>query len=285
MKTHPQPCPAEPFFLKTGTGERFCLYHAPYSHRKCQGVFIYVHPFGDEMNKSRRMAALQARAFAEAGFGVLQIDLFGCGDSGGEFRDARWNIWMQDLAVAVTWVENRVETPIYLWGLRLGALLALDFARNSGEKIDQIILWQPVISGESFLTQFLRLRLANEKFAAGTSTEKVTGTDKMRISLKAGNTLEIAGYELAPQLAAALDNLKAAELTVTKCPVHWFEIVSEPGRSMTPAGAKVAEIWQRNEVDLCVHLVPCLPFWATQEISECPDLVSATVNVLAVAVT
>ena len=49
------------------------------------------------MNKSRRMAALQARAFAEMGFGVLQIDLFGCGDSSGDFSDARWDIWKQDL--------------------------------------------------------------------------------------------------------------------------------------------------------------------------------------------
>ncbi len=52
------------------------------------------------MNKSRRMAALQARAFAAMGFGVLQIDLFGCGDSSGDFSDARWDIWKQDLAIA-----------------------------------------------------------------------------------------------------------------------------------------------------------------------------------------
>ena len=283
MKVHPQPYPAEPFFLKAGTGERFCLYHAPRLLGKCRGVFIYVHPFGDEMNKSRRMAALQARAFAEIGFGVLQIDLFGCGDSDGEFREARWDIWKQDLAVAVTWVENHVAAPICLWGLRLGALLALDFAKSSEKKIDRIILWQPVISGESFLTQFLRLRLAKEMFAAGASIEKVTGTDTMRVSLRAGNTLEVAGYELAPHLADALDNLRAAELIVTKSPVHWFEIVSESGRSMSPAGAKVARIWQRDEVDLSVHLVPCLPFWATQEISECPELVSAMVNTVTVA--
>lgn len=235
------------------------------------------------MNKSRRMAALQARAFAEIGFGVLQIDLFGCGDSDGEFREARWDIWMQDLAAAATWVENHVEAPIYLWGLRLGSLLALDFARNSEKKIDQIILWQPVISGKSFLTQFLRLRLANEMFAAGTNTAKIKGTDSMRESLEAGSAIEVAGYELAPQLAAALDNLKAVDLIVTKRPVHWFEIVSERGRSMTPAGATVAGIWQSNEVDLRVHLVPCLPFWATQEISECPELVSAMVNTVTAA--
>ena len=283
MTLNPQLCPAEPFFLKAGTEERFCLYHAPRLPGRCRGVFIYVHPFGEEMNKSRRMAALQARAFTGIGFGVLQIDLFGCGDSCGDFREARWNIWMQDLAIAATWIENLVAPPVCLWGLRLGALLALDFSRSSEKKIDQIILWQPVISGESFLTQFLRLRLANEMFAAGANAEKMTGTDMMRASLREGNFLEVAGYELAPDLAAALDNLRATELAITKTPVHWFEIVPEPGRSMPPSGAKVVGIWQRNEVNLTVQLVPCLPFWATQEISECPALVSATINVFATA--
>src|SRR6476620_8431972 len=127
--------PAEPFFLQTDRGRRFCLYHAPRAEKECRGAFIYVHPFGEEMNKSRRMAAMQARAFAAMGFGVLQIDLFGCGDSSGEFREARWNIWKQDLAVARSWLGNRVAAPVSLWGLRLGALLALDFARSSANTI------------------------------------------------------------------------------------------------------------------------------------------------------
>lgn len=273
--------PAEPFFLKTDSGERFCLYHPPHPDKKCRGVFIYVHPFGEEMNKSRRMAALQARAFAAIGFGVLQIDLFGCGDSSGEFENARWSVWKQDLGVARKWLENRADAPVSLWGLRLGALLALDFARSLDSKIDQIILWQPVLSGESFLTQFLRLRLANEMLAADADTQQVTGTNTMRTFLKAGNTLEVAGYELAPDLAAAIDSLKAAELMVTKSPIHWFEIVAESGRSMTPAGAKVVNAWKRDGVDLYVHIVTCAPFWATQEISECPELVSSTANIFA----
>ena len=102
---------------------------------------------------------MQARAFAAMGFGVLQIDLFGCGDSSGEFRDARWDIWKHDLSVAKRWIENRTSSPTSLWGLRLGALLALDFAKSSGDSFDQIILWQPVINGESFLNQFLRLQI------------------------------------------------------------------------------------------------------------------------------
>lgn len=281
MKEMLRHTPAEPFFLKADFGERFCLYHLPHTARKCRGGLIYVHPFGDEMNKARRMAAIQARAFAAMGFGVLQIDLFGCGDSSGEFADARWNIWKQDLAMARNWLEYRVAAPVSLWGLRLGALLALDFARSSDSTIDQIILWQPVISGESFLTQFLRLRLANEMLSVDADTEKATGTNAMRIFLKAGNMLEVAGYELAPDLAAAIDTFKAAELIVTKSPIHWFEIVAEPGRPMIPAGAKVISVWKQQKVDLHLHLVSCLPFWATQEISECVELVSATTNIFA----
>lgn len=45
-----------------------------------RGSIVYIHPFAEEMNKSRRMAALQARALTLAGFAVLQLDLIGCGD-------------------------------------------------------------------------------------------------------------------------------------------------------------------------------------------------------------
>ncbi len=278
MKGSPRNLPAESFFLKTESGDRFCLYHAPHPNKECRGVFIYVHPFGDEMNKSRRMVALQARAFATMGFGVLQMDLFGCGDSNGEFGKARWDIWKQDLEIAWSWLENRATASISLWGLRLGALLALDFARSSTNIIDKIILWQPVISGELFLTQFLRLRLANEMLAGG--SEKTTGTQAMRSSLAIGERLEVAGYELAPDLAVAIDSLRAIKLLVPKVPVHWFEIVSKSGRAMPPAGAKVVRAWEKEGSNPQVHLVPCVPFWATQEISECPELILATSMIL-----
>ena len=282
MKTDPGSIHAEPFFLQTDMGQRFCLFHPPHPGRECQGAILYVHPFGDEMNKTRRMAAIQARAFAAIGWGVLQIDLFGCGDSSGEFRDARWDIWKQDLAYARHWLENRITAPVSLWGLRLGALLALDFAQNEASVVDRIILWQPIISGETFLSQFLRLRTAGELLST-VPEEKSTGTAMLRKHLERGETLEIAGYELAPELANAIDGLRAAELAIGKSTVHWFEIISEPGRPMTPAGAKITEKWKQMNVDLHIHLVPCQPFWATQEISECTELVSTTASVFVLA--
>lgn len=279
MKNSPDSFPAENFFLKTNFGECFCLYHKPNPDKKCIGGLIYVHPFGEEMNKSRRMAAIQARAFAAMGFGVLQIDLFGCGDSQGQFGNARWDIWKQNLKSAADWLEKQITIPISLWGLRLGALLALDFARSYEKKIGKIILWQPVINGELFMTQFLRLRVANEML--GSVNEKTSGTKTLRSSLAEGAHIEVAGYELTYELTGVIDDLKAINLMVSEVPVHWIEIVSKPGRAMSPAGTKVVREWNKEkDGNINVHLVPCMPFWATQEISECPELITATTNIL-----
>jgi exosortase A-associated hydrolase 2 len=266
--------PAEPFFLKAGSGTRFCLYHAPNPQRQYRGSILYVHPFAEEMNKSRRMAALQARSFAHAGIGVLQIDLFGCGDSSGEFGDARWQIWKDDLGTATQWLEDRARQPVSLWGLRLGALLALDFAAEATSTLNKLLLWQPVISGESFLTQFLRMRLASEMLAD--RNDKTKGTEKLRDMLATGETVEVAGYEVAPSMAASIDRLSAVNFAVTDIPVHWFEVVPEAGRSMPPAAVRVASAWQQRGINLHVHLVPGPSFWSTQEIAECPALLSAT---------
>ncbi len=38
-----------------------------------RGAIVYIHPFAEELNRSRHVVALQARAFAEAGYAVLPV--------------------------------------------------------------------------------------------------------------------------------------------------------------------------------------------------------------------
>lgn len=231
---------------------------------------MYVHPFAEEMNKSRRMAALQSRALAAMGYGVLQVDLLGCGDSDGDFADARWEHWQQDIAAASAWLHNRLGQPVGVWGLRLGALLALDYARN--HPVAQLVLWQPVLQGAAFLTQFLRLRVASGMLD---EDQPASGTNELRAAMKAGQTLEIAGYLLAPELAAAIDSIDAASLAPS-CPAHWFEIVAAAERPLPPAATRIAAGWG----DQAIQKVAGAPFWSTQEIAECDALVAATCTAL-----
>lgn len=270
--------PAEPFFLDAEPGKRFCLYHSPAGGMPLNQAFIYLHPFAEEMNKSRRMAVLQAKAFAAMGVGVLQIDLYGCGDSEGDFGDATWAIWKDDIAHARQWLIQKGFVSIHFWGLRLGALLALDYAASEKERIDpaKFVLWQPVINGKLFLTQFLRLRLVNMLLSEDAG--KAQNVQILREKLRAGKPLEIAGYTLSPAMAAAIDELRLDQLAVGNSEIYWFEITPEAGRELPPAGIAVVKAWNQSDIYSEVTPIPGLPFWATQEISECPALLAATLE-------
>jgi len=267
------PAMSGPLFLDAGTGhgQRFCLYHAPVA--VCRGAVLYLPPFGEEMNKSRRMAAMQARALAQRGYGVLQIDLYGCGDSSGEFADARWDTWLADAALGAAWLQAQLDQPLTLWGLRLGALLAIDFARRLPAPPQALLLWQPLLSGSQWLIQFLRLKMAAGMLDAAEADGGGTTTGMLRARLQAGETLEIAGYALAPALAAAIENLDAAALVLTGCPVHWIEVAARD--DLPPAAAAVARSWRANGVALAVTVVSGPPFWATQDIGENPAVLRA----------
>jgi exosortase A-associated hydrolase 2 len=267
----PAHAPAEAFFLPVQDGFRYCLFHVPQG--ECRGALVYLHPFAEEMNKSRRMAALQARALAALGIGVLQIDLHGCGDSSGEFGDARWDGWKRDVDEARAWLQQRLGRPAGLWGLRVGALLALDYAAGAAVPPPSLLLWQPVTSGAGFLTQFLRLRVAAELLQDGAGNG---GTKALRLQLEQGKSLEIAGYDLAPHMADAIERLDASVLAPRGCRIDWFEVTAAPDRPLPPAASRIAAIWRAQGIDFGVHLTHGDPFWTTPEMSECPALLDAT---------
>ena len=266
---------AEPFFLKVESGERFCLFYRP-NLANPLGTFIFIHPFAEEMNKSRRMIAQQSKAFSQNGFAVLQIDLYGCGDSSGEFNEARWEVWKQDIFHAINWIKHQTAAPINLWGLRLGGLLALDLASEAEESFQHIVLWNPIISGNTFLTQFLRLKVVSQLMIK--SSNESAGTGALRNKIMAGETLEIAGYELSSILAIAIDKLRIGDFKVFDTKIHWFEVVPEAGRVLSPSAMATVNSWKERNIDLDLQYVTGQAFWATQEIAECPELIEATIN-------
>jgi exosortase A-associated hydrolase 2 len=268
---------AEPFFFNVDPGTRFCLYHPPSQSVPARGAILYVHPFAEEMNKTRRMAAQQARAFAAMGFAVLQMDLFGCGDSCGDFHSGRWEQWKRDLAVAADWVADRTSGPLHLWGARLGALLALDFAAT--RRVDSVILWQPFVSGRTCINQFLRLRLAAGMDRDDRAAPRSTAA--LRAELAAAGRLEVAGYELDAAMVRGIDACDAVNLKLLPCTVHWFASGAPAARRLASGATRLAERWAPLGVKLHFHPVDGVPFWATSDIAECPALLAATTAVFA----
>lgn len=264
----------DPFFLESNpnTGQKplFCIYLVPAGSTPCAGI-LYLHPFAEEMHKSRRMAALQARAFAQAGYAVLQVDLTGCGDSGGDFGDASWEAWRNDAKRAHAWLAAQVSGPLTLWGLRLGASLAVAVAPELS-RVSRLLLWQPVLNGEQFLTQFLRIKLASEMLSEG---QAKTGTKDLLATLASGASIEVGGYLLGSAMAQQLAQLKLAE-QIPNCVVEWIEVGAKAGSHITPASQRVVDAWRTAGTNIHARTILGEPFWATQEISECLALLEAT---------
>jgi exosortase A-associated hydrolase 2 len=271
LTPHPQV-----FFLPAAGGEqRLCLFHAPSPafQGAPRGKVLYLHPFAEEMNKSRRMAALACRALAEAGHAVLQIDLRGCGDSSADFGDAGWADWQADVRLGLACLDTRVpgDVPLWLWGLRAGCLLAAaDWGRPANH-----LFWQPMTNGKLALQQFLRLKLAAE-MASGASKGLM---DQMKSELAAGRPVEVAGYRLNPALASGLE---AAKLAPVGAPgrVAWLELSTRADATLAPVSEQGVKAWQDAGWVVHAQIVQGPGFWATSEIELAPALINRTVEAL-----
>jgi len=274
------------FFLPAPEGgQRLCLFHPPPAGVPARGRLLFCPPFAEELNTTRRAVARQARALAEAGFAVLQIDLLGCGDSSGGFEDASWPAWLADLALAHAWLSQRASGPLWLWGLRAGALLASDLAARLPEPA-HLLLWQPAASGQQQLQQFLRLHTAGQ-WLAGDVAAHVKKADTPAQQLAQGQPVHIAGYPLSPTLA---QGLAAARLQppAGQPPgrIVWLEFTQQgapnsmASATLSPSAEKTLAAWQAAGWQVCARTVFTAAFWQTVEAEAAPDIEAATLSTL-----
>ncbi|WP_405242496.1 hydrolase 2, exosortase A system-associated [Lentisalinibacter salinarum] len=262
----------EPFFADTASGRRFAVVNRPADTPR--GSVLFVPPFAEEMNKSRRMAALTASALAEDGWLVLRFDPSGCGDSDGEFADATWQGWLDDVDFWVKWLRAQKDAPLLLWAVRAGALLAAAWLRRTGESLP-LLLWQPVGNGQRHLTQFLRLRAAAEMMDSRQTKGVVS---QLWETLASGAFVTVAGYTLNAALA---NPMSEAQLTLPdeyRARVSLLEISGAETPSLSPATGMIVQKWRDAGVETAASVVPGTPFWQTTEIETVPAAIEATVT-------
>lgn len=272
MTVSERPGLPQAFFLPSTTGQRFCLFHPPQSAPK--GRVLYLQPFAEELNTTRRVVAQQARALAQAGFAVLQIDLLGCGDSEGEFADATWDAWLQDARHAHDWLTDHAQGPLWLWGMRSGSLLANALAARLPQ-IANFLLWQPVVNGQQMLQQFLRLHAAGQWLGGGSKGESPAKT------LASGQSVDIAGYTLTPALASGLGAARMQALaTPTPGRLVWLETTTQHEPTLGPASATHLDTWRAAGWAVSARAVTGPAFWQTVGTDEAPALIAATLQAL-----
>lgn len=258
------------FFLPTNSGRRLCILRRQWPLSECRGAILLVPAFAEEMNKSRRMFALQAQALASCGYAVLSIDLRGTGDSQGSLTDTTWSDWHADLAFACEWLHTQMNTPISLLGLRLGALLALDFACQNPAKIKQLVLWQPVTNGQVYMKQFFRLQLANNALSGGQIERKKNAIQ---------SNLEVAGYELSSRFRDSVEAIDLLHFPAQDFAVSWLELRDQASFERAPARQKYADFLRDTYTKAKIQKLSSPEFWDTQNISTCASLIELTTRI------
>jgi len=265
------------FHIEAGDRRLFALLSEP--EGPARGVVVHVPAFAEEMNKSRRMVALAARAFADEGWAVLQFDLSGCGDSSGLFDEADWEAWREDLDCVVAWCRARFDEPgrIVLWGLRCGALLAGDWVKARDAQ-HPLLLWHPVLNGKLHLTQFLRLRVANDMLSDADSRNAMA---EMRARLDDGKQVFVAGYALSPVMAEGMNRAVFGLPAEFAHKLAVFEVNAAAEAELSPATGMAVERWRALGVDVTAERVAGPAFWSTQYIETVPELIDASRRSLA----
>jgi exosortase A-associated hydrolase 2 len=260
-----------PMFIEAEQGRIFALHFCPITPPRAHLVFLP--PFCEEMNRCRHLVAHQAKQFASDGYSCLILDPFGTGDSEGELADVSWQGWRADAIAGVRWCQQKYPGPVILWGLRLGALLALDLASTYVGEFNKLLLWQPVTNGKTYLTQILRARIA---YLSGNSLPPET-TEDMRSTLRQGANIEVAGYLLGGRLAQDIDDISAASLSaLSGAEIHWLQHTSRLEEPPSAGVQKVVDqlISQGNTVDVILFQSPQI--WQLSERADCHHLLEKT---------
>lgn len=270
--TGPRPIRQSGAFVSGLGGPRFRLVSEP-AQGTVIGTVVFAPAFAEEMNKSRRMTARMARALAADGWRVVQRDLLGCGDSAGDFGDATWAAWLDDVEAELK--QSSKDQPVWLWCHRAGALLASPLLGTRPSL--NLLLWQPVLSGAQHLQQFLRLHAGARIVGGARADGELTPAQ----ALRAGRRVEVAGYWLNPALTGGLE---AAKFEVPEGHVGRVEIfevhLEADAPDLPPRISMLVEALCARGVPARARSVTGPSFWLTQEIEECEPLLVASVEAL-----
>jgi exosortase A-associated hydrolase 2 len=263
-------------FIGSGPRRLFLLMHLP-ARARSAGCVLLVPPFAEEMNKSRRMLALAAQGLAARGFCAALADLHGTGDSAGEFHESTWERWKADLRAVAGHLHAQGHPVTAVLGVRTGCALAAEVAKEEGWQLTRTVFWQPVLDGARYFTQFLRLRVA----ASLMENDRRESAGDLRARLRAGETLEVAGYAISPAMADQLERVSlGAALGPGLGRIAWFEIVRGEDPQL-PGAAAAAVAAAAAQVSIEATPVPGEPFWSATEIVQIPALIQRTVAALA----
>lgn len=176
--------------------------------------FLLCRPLGQEAVRTANIYRVMGERLSRERCESLRFDYHGTGDSPGSEADQSLAGWMDDTLAAHEQLQQGVDgvddVPTIWFGMGLGATLALRAALRARKPPTQLVLWQPVLDGPTYIEQLMEghrkellrmFRLPWERLLAnGQVTEPRLPGD-------------ILGFQVGVTLAEELQQLRHLEVT------------------------------------------------------------------------
>jgi exosortase A-associated hydrolase 2 len=248
-------------FLENAQGARaLCTTHA--ATAPARAWLLAIPPFAEEMMKARQQFTQLARELQPLGLSTVILDVRGTGDAEGELADFTWDDWCSDVKQTYETLA-RTGLPVYVLGLRLGALLALNSLEKAQTCAAGIVLWEPQFAGKMALKQFLRV---------GTMSAKMAGKEA---DASDGNAQEVGGYLLSAAFQASVNEANAP-LSLPAARALVVKIASDADVLIPPGWQKTFSPWRDGGVLVDIDTVQFPAFWTTPEIIASAELSQKT---------
>jgi exosortase A-associated hydrolase 2 len=268
-----------PFFLPSSHGGLYALYF-PQIAAEARGTLLWLLPFAEEANCARRHIVAAAHECRALGYASLIVDPFGTGESEGDLSDATWDIWRSNVIDAANWLREREPAPLWLAGVRAGALLAASVVPDVSPA--GMVCWQPVSSGRAVLDGFLRMKLASE-WAVAESANAADILGRLRDQLATGASVEVAGYVLPAALAQSVEAQTLAwpsDVCARAACLEFRARHEDAARVHSPAFERLSESLREQSVQLASAVVETPPFWMLYEVPLTPGLGEKTLSLI-----
>lgn len=108
---------------------------------KSSSLVIFLHGFTSGKDRPHNIQA--AEAIRDTGLSTLRFDLYGHGESGGEFRKHTLYKWISNTMTVIDWARENSFEEIYLSGHSQGGLVAALTAGMETDRIKGLILRAP----------------------------------------------------------------------------------------------------------------------------------------------
>lgn len=140
-----------PVWFGPGDRQVFGWLSVPATGTATAGV-VLCPPMTEEARATHRTFRTLGELLAGRGVLALRLDYRGTGDSSGRLTDPNLVAdWLDDVALAVAELRRAGVVRVGAVGMRLGATIVAEASNRLG--LDHVVLWDPCLSGRSFLRE------------------------------------------------------------------------------------------------------------------------------------